>query len=398
VIILAIMTERSLSGTVTDASGTDYGMSGSYDSRFSRVAEAFADNFASGEEIGAAFALTVDGRVVADLWGGWKDAGRSDAWKPETLMCTMSVAKAFAVTCLHMLVERGLVDLDEPVSSYWPEFQAGGKEALPVRYLVDHRAGLPVVERSIDQVTIYDGQAMAAALASQTPLWEPGSRAGYHVLTLGYLVGELVRRVTGGTLGTFLRREVSGPLGLDFFVGLRADEVARCADYVPTLKGTLFDREIVQAETLSARAWAQMPEGEDFNSPAWRAAEIPGANGHGTARSIARFYAALVCNELEGVRLLSRSTFDQAIAEQWAETEIVLGRPYRMSLGYLLNNDFIQMGPNPRTFGHHGVGGSIGFGDPDARLGFAYATNKMHARLDNGPRAARLIEAVYASL
>jgi CubicO group peptidase (beta-lactamase class C family) len=384
--------------TVSDGNGIEYDLSGYCDPAFARVRDAFGENFAAGEEIGAAFSLTVDGRCVADLWGGWTNAERRRAWQRETLICTMSVAKAFAVTCLHILVDRGLVDLDAPVSRYWPEFAEGGKEALPVRYLVDHRAGLPIVERSIDEVTIYDGEGMAAALASQTPLWTPGSRAGYHVLTLGYLVGELVRRVSGDTIGSFLRREVCGPLDLDFFVGLSASEKARCADYVPTLKGTLFDREMIQADSLSARAWAQMPETEDFNSESWREAEIPGANGHGTARSIARFYAALVCGEIGGVRLLSDSTFSNAISEQWAETELVLGRPYRMSLGYLLNNDFIRMGPNPRTFGHHGVGGSIGFGDPDARLGFAYATNKMHARLDNGPRAARLIEAAYASL
>jgi CubicO group peptidase (beta-lactamase class C family) len=366
-----------------------YRLEGRCDPAFSAVADAFACNFESGEELGA---------LVVDLWGGWKDAGRSRSWDSGTLMCTMSVAKGFAVTALHILVDRGLVDLDAPVSRYWPEFAAAGKEDLPVRYLVDHRAGLPVVECSIDEVTIYDAQGMAAALASQTPLWEPGTKAGYHVLTLGYLVGELVRRVTGKTIGSFLRSEVSGPLGLEFYVGLTVPEIARCADYVRTLNGTLFDREMIQADTLSARAWAQMPLGEDFNSFAWRTAEIPGANGHGTARSIARFYAALVCGELDGVRLLSDTAFENAISEQWAETEVVLGRPYRMSFGYLLNNDFIQMGPNRRTFGHHGVGGSIGFGDPDAQLGFAYATNKMHARLDNGPRAARLIDAVYASL
>lgn len=384
--------------TVSDHDGGTYRVHGFCDPAFVGVLEAFTDNFVRGEEIGASFALTVDRRCVADLWGGWTDPTRNRPWERDTLICTMSVAKAFAVTCLHMLVDRGLVQLDSPVSRYWPEFARGGKADLPVRFLVDHRAGLPVVERSIDEVTIYDSQGMAAALAAQTPLWTPGSRAGYHVLTLGYLVGELVRRVTRDTIGSFLRREVCGPLGLDFFVGLTPDEIARCADYVPTLKGTLFDREMIQADSLSARAWAQMPNGEDFNSPSWRKAEIPGANGHGTARSIARFYAGLVCGEIDGVRLLSSSAFNAAIEEQWAETELVLGRPYRMSLGYLLNNDFIRMGPNPRTFGHHGVGGSIGFGDPDAYLGFAYATNKMHARLDNGPRAAALIEAVYNSI
>lgn len=357
--------------------------------------DAFVANFTDDEETGAATCVVRDGKTVVDLWGGYADVARDQPWSVGTTVCMMSVAKGFAVTCLHMLADRGLVDYDQPVREIWPEFGAAGKADVAVRHLLDHRAGLPAIKPAWPELSIYDAPAMTRALAASPPLWEPGTRAGYHVLTLGFLVGELVRRIDGRTIGNFLRDEIAGPLGLDYAIGLAPARLDEPAEYQRVITGTIFDESIAPPDTLNTRAWDQMPKSETFNSHDWRRAEIPGANGHGTARAVGRFYGALARGgEIDGVRLLSSDGLARATELQWAETDIVLGRPYRMSLGYLLNNDFIYMGPSPRAFGHHGVGGSIGFADPDARVGFCYATAKAHARFDNGPRAGRVVRAV----
>ncbi len=384
--------------TVDSGTGHTYPISGSFDERFEPVLSAFAENFRRGEEVGAACSIYVEGRKVVDLWGGYENADRTRQWREEAIVCMHSVAKAFSATSLHMLADRGVVDYDTPVASYWPAFAANGKADIPLRYIMDHRAGLPIIHASVDDVTIYDFDKFTDELAGMAPLWEPGSQAGYHVLTMGYLIGAVVKQVTGRTIGAFIQDEICGPLGLDYWIGLPDSDFERCVDYVPTIKGTLFDRDMIDQNTLSARAWAQMPLDEDFNSTAYRKAEIPGANGHGTARAVAKFYAALI-GSVDGVTLLPPDSLNRAIAKQWSMLECVLNREYNMSLGYLLNSSpYVPMGPNPRAFGHHGVGGSIGFGDPDAEVGFCYAPNLMHARLDNGPRAGRLKEALFECL
>ena len=390
------MTQISLS--VTDQNDQSYPIFGYCAPGFERVVEAFSENFKLGEEVGSACAVYVGNEKVVDLWGGYEDAQKSRTWREGAIVCMHSVAKAFSATALHMLAERGTVDYDTPVAEYWPEFAAGGKQDIPLRYIMDHRAGLPIIEASVDDITIYDFERFTGELASMKPLWEPGTKAGYHVLTMGYLIGAVVKRVAGKSIGTFIQVEICEPLGLDYWIGLPDDEFERCVDYVPTIKGTLFDRDMIDPNTLSAKAWAQMPLDEDFNSRAYRKAEIPGANGHGSARAVAKFYAALT-GSIEDVTLLSADALDKAISKQWSMLECVLNREYNMSLGYLLNSSpYVPMGPNPRAFGHHGVGGSIGFGDPDASIGFCYAPNKMHARLDNGPRAGRLKEALFKCL
>jgi CubicO group peptidase (beta-lactamase class C family) len=380
--------------SVVQRGGEHFPIRGYYAAEEEAALEAFMAAFTDDEETGAAVSVTRDGETVIDLWGGYADPTREREWGRETTVCMMSVAKGFAVTCLHMLADRGLVDYDEPASTYWPAFAQAGKQNVPVRYLLDHRAGLPAIQPAWPDLSIYDFDAMSAALARARPLWDPGARAGYHVLTLGFLVGELVRQVDGRTIGAFLRDEIAQPLGIDYAIGLAGDAPVP-AEYQRVIAGTIFDESIAPPDTLNTRAWDQMPKTETFNSAEWRAAEIPGANGHGSAHGVARFYGALARGgEIDGIRLLSPDSLARATTLQWSETDVVLGRPYRMSLGYLLNNDFIYMGPNPRAFGHHGVGGSIGFADPDARVGFCYATAKAHARFDNGPRAGRIVRAV----
>lgn len=367
---------------------------------FAAVREAFETNFAVEEESGACVSVVLDGKTVVDLWGGWRDREMSLPWQRDTIVCMMSVAKAVSATCTHMLVDRGLVDLDAPVARYWPEFAQAGKEGVLVRHVLDHRAGLPVLTERLHSHAMFDHALMVAALARQEPLWKPGTQAGYHVHNQGFLLDEIMRRVDGRTLPQFLREEVSGPLGLDYQFGLSQADQARCAEFMQATEGTIFAARNGNPEKILSRAWDQLPDPLDLNSREWREATITSASGHGNARAIARLYGALARGgELDGIRLMSMATRDQAITEQHNMVEVMMERPYHQALGFLRTSPpIVWMGPGQRSFGHHGIGGSIGLGDPDAKLGFSYAMNKMHARHDNGPRAGRLIEAVYQCL
>jgi len=376
---------------------------GTCDPRFARVREAFAENFRRDGELGAAVAVTLHGRPVVDLWGGWRDAARTRPWQADTIVCMMSVAKAVSALALHMLVDRGRVDLDAPVASYWPEFAQAGKARVTVRQALSHLAGVPVADAA-PPGAIYDAGAMEAALAAQAPLWEPGTVPCYHSATLGFICGAIVRRVTGRSLGAFVREEISAPLGLDYQIGLRPEEAARCADMIRA-KGSLLDlaqssgKDQSGSKTdLLSRAWKQLPPEEDYNSPAWRAAEIPSANGHGNARAVARLCGALACGgTLDGVRLIGADALARATEEQWRGQSMASGLTFRVGMGFFLNCPPDRpMGPNARAFGHSGAGGAQAIADPVSGIGFAYSPNRMHAGIDIGPRAQRLIEAAFA--
>jgi len=373
---------------------------GRCDPRFERVREAFTANFAQGLETGASVCVMLDGEPVADLWGGFKDAACTRAWEADTICNVMSVTKAMSATCLHVLVDRGLVDLDAPVARYWPEFAANGKAGIKVRWLLDNRAGLPVLADDLWPGAILDWQAMTDALAAQAPMLTPGGEPAYHIRTAGFLVGEVVRRVSGRSLGQFFREEIAQPYGIDFAIGLTPDEQARCADFIPQTAGTLLDAGLHQAGSMVARAARQLPKPLDYNAAAYRAAQIPSTNGHGNGRSVARFYALLACGgELGGRRLMRRETLDAALVMQHQARESVMGRQYRQALGFLLNTpeDF-EVGPNPNAFGLLGAGGALGFTDPDRRLSFGYVENRMHAAMGLGVRAPALLQAAYACL
>lgn len=367
---------------------------------FEAVRDAFETNFTAEDEVGASVSVVIDGRKVVDLWGGWRERTMTRPWERDTIVCMMSVAKAVSATCLHMLVDRGQVELDAPVARYWPEFAQNGKEKVLVRHVLDHTAGLPILTDKLHPEAMFDHALMVAALARQAPLWEPGAQAGYHVHNQGFLIDEIVRRVDGRTLPTFLREEVTGPLGIDYQFGLSLADQARCAEFIQATEGTIFAARNGDPAKIVSRAWDQLPDPLDLNLRQWREATITSASGHGNARAVARLYGALARGgELDGVRLMSPATLERAITEQHNMVEVMMERPYHQALGYLLTSEpIVWMGRGPRSFGHHGVGGSIGLGDPDAKLGFAYAMNKMHMRPDNGPRARRLIEAVYRCL
>jgi CubicO group peptidase (beta-lactamase class C family) len=369
------------------------------DPRFAAVREAFRENFEKRWEPGAALAVSLNGRVVVDLWGGWADRARTTPWQRDTLVNVFSVSKAFCTICALRLVERNLVDLDAPLADCWPEFAAAGKETITLRHVLSHRAGMAAVRRDLPDGAALDWQTITAALAEQKPWWEPGRAHGYHVNTFGFLVGEVVRRVTGKTLGTMLREEIAGPLGADIHIGLPASEHDRVAEFLwpsgtPSRPPIETDLELMRWNAywnppgISGSNWV--------NTAAWRLAEIPSTNGHATARGIARVYAALAnWGSLDGVRILEEPTLRAALVEHSNGTDLISGRQTCFGLGFQLTHPERPLGPNPNAFGHFGAGGALGFCDPDAGIAFGYVTNDMGPRWQN-PRNRALIDAAFA--
>jgi CubicO group peptidase (beta-lactamase class C family) len=310
----------------------------------------------------------------------------------------MSVSKGVSALCVFMLVERGLLDPEAPVATYWPEFAANGKEKLPLKYVLDHRAGLPYVTETVPRGTAYEARAMADALARAAPLFPPGGQPAYHVLSQGYILAEVVRRVTGATLGAFFRREVAQPLHVDYNIGLLPDECERCAMFVIPHDAGLR-KALDHPESPDGVYWAQLAEDEDFNSLAFRTAVIPSANGHGNGRAVARLYGALANGgELDGVRILRPGTIELMRAEQHNLQDRIRPRHYHQASGVVRNSPPVAyMGPNPGAFGHQGAGGAIGFADPEAGIGFAYGMN-LYAAGGEAERRAPLVDAAFAAL
>ena len=379
------------------------------DPRFTRVRDAFTENFAERGDVGAAVAVTIDGKPVIDLWGGYADKARTRPWTRDTIVNVYSATKGVAATCLNRLADQGRVDLDAPVARYWPEFAQAGKARIPVRWILSHRAGLPAVRKPLPPDALLHWDVMTAALAEQEPWWEPGTRHGYHALTFGYLVGEVVRRVAGVTIGRYCRDEIAGPLGIDFHIGLDPRDDSRCAEVIaspppppgqpnPMAEAAAADPESMVMKTVNNPPGALRLS--TINSRAWRAAEIPAANGHTNARALARFYGALARGgELDGVRILSPAHIERCYSEQSSGPDAVMfGLPMRFGLGYRLTQPAARYGPNPHAFGHTGAGGSLGFADPDAKIGFAYTMNQMGPHILIDPRVTTLLDALYVSL
>jgi len=395
--------------------GQKFAIRGHHDPEYASVLEAFIENFEVEDEVGAAVSVVRDGKTVVDLWGGWADGARTKPWDAHSTVCMMSVSKGVTAIAFNMLVDQGLVELDRPIAHYWPEFAQAGKDKILVRHALDHTAAIPVLTNDpMWPGGLLDREAYVKALEVQEPLWEPGTRAAYHVHHQGFLLGEIMRRVTGLTVSPYLRQHVTGPLHAEFYIGgMSEDEQAHVAEVMPNMSARLFaakDVAIPQGKvdwdgtTLRPLAFRQNPDEPwhtTLNKKSWREVEIASGSGHGNARGVARVYGAVVRPEegLDGVHLLSRDGLETMITEQHNQVELMQERPYHQALGVLLNTPVaVYMGPNMRSFGHHGLGGSIGFGDPDAKLGFSYCCNKMHAVGDNGPRARRLIDALYSAL
>jgi CubicO group peptidase (beta-lactamase class C family) len=372
------------------------------------VREAFAANLASGQEIGAAVSAYVNGRRVVDLWGGIADPAVGRPWERDTLQVVYSTTKAVTATCALLLAQRGELDLDAPVADYWPEFAAAGKDRVPVRWLLTHQAGLPTLDQPISRAAAIAWDPMVEALAAQRPSWEPGTAHGYHGLTFGWLVGEVVRRVSGRTIGTYLAEEIAAPLGLDLWIGLPKAEHHRVSRVVipppdpdalsridlDTLPEPVRDMMAAFADptSLTVRSLLTLVTPRlDHNDPDEQSAEMPSTGGICTARALARFYAALI-GEVDGHRILTADTVTAAAAERVSGVDRVLRVPVRIGTGFgLPTTDAFWY--SPAAFGFGGFGGSLGFADPATGLAFAYVMNHVQEGVPDR-RAATLLDAV----
>ncbi|MGQ4373838.1 serine hydrolase domain-containing protein [Streptomyces sp. SAS_267] len=384
---------------------------GEVEAGFEPVREAFEANFSQHGDIGAAVCLYQHGRPVVDLWGGIADPDTGRPWTRDTLQLVYSATKGATATAAHILAQRGTLDLDAPVAKYWPEFAANGKADIPVRWLLSHQAGLIALDQPVPLDEALAWHPMAAALAAQRPLWTPGTAHGYHGRTWGWLVGEVLRRVSGRTPGRFFADEIAAPLELDFFIGLPADErdrVSRMVYQRPAVDLTTVPAESVpeelreqvaawrDPESFSNRAYAVTdPAAIDFDSPAVQAAELPASNGIGTARGLARMYAALI-GEVDGASLLTPETLESATKEQAGGKDQVMLIPSRFSSGYMLPTEANPM-TGPSAFGHTGRGGSLGFADLGHGIAFGYVMNNIIGGADD-VRAASLVDAVGRAL
>ncbi|MEN3272815.1 MAG: hypothetical protein V7636_1576 [Actinomycetota bacterium] len=376
---------------------------------FEGVRDAFAANFEQHGEVGAGFALHVGGKKVVDIWGGIADVKTGKPYTEDSLQLVFSTTKGATAMCANLLIERGDLDVDAPVSKYWPEFAQNGKESIPVRMLLNHEAGLYTVDTAPAYADTLRWDPIVEALAAQKPLWEPGTAHGYHALTYGWLVGEVIRRVSGKSIGAFFQDEFATPLGLDFWIGLPKEQHDRVAPLVamdePTdpaaraMAEQFTGPDTVMGKALSASGALTSPDGDNsFNRPDMWSAEIPAANGITNARSLSRLYASLVGKGVDGKRMLSAKTIENATKVQDEYTDAVLmGMPTRFGLGFMLSSDFAPFG-GPKSFGHPGAGGSVGFADPDAELGFGYVMNKMQTNLAGDPRTLTLIKASYDAI
>jgi len=366
---------------------------------FERVEQVFRHNLEH-DQGGGAVCVYQDGRRVIDLWGGFRDTAGTKPWTADTVSCVMSVTKAVVALGALILVERGKIQLEKPVASYWPEFSAGGKQDISVELLMAGRAGLIYADRC-KAGAIYRWPEMVRALAEQEPAWSPGERGAYHSTTIGFLLGELIQRVDGRDVATFVREGITEPLDLDFTFGIPKESGARVADIIPSTENRTLNAA-GDGVTKLARAWKAMPENRHdmFNSDDWRHSVMPSGNGHSNARSLARIFALLAMGgELEGVKLLSPELIGKARTVQWDGLCELTDRPYRYGLGFFLNGSpLVPMGPNEGAFGHPGLGGVLAFADPEARLSFSYTPNKMTASEGVGRVCEDLINAVYQSL
>ncbi|MEU3064610.1 serine hydrolase domain-containing protein [Streptomyces subrutilus] len=380
--------------------GSEAVVCGEFEPGFERVRDAFEANFRTRGEMGAAVCVYSNGRKVVDLWGGLADPESQTPWHRDTIVGMMSVGKGMAALCVLMLADRGQLDLDEAVASYWPEFAQAGKAEITVRTLLQSKAALLFADAAPDG-SGFDWDTMIRSFESQAPEWEPGTKGAYHTMSAGFLLGELVRRVDGRPLETFFDDEVAGPLGVDYRFGLRRADFPRTAKISAPLDQTLLDQMATPGTPLH-RAWRIRPRPADLranpsNDPDYLMARFPSANGQGNARAVARVYAALAeSGELDGVRLISRELIDQARTPSWEDICPMTGMYTRYGAGFVLPDETTVPWPGRRAFGHPGLGGALGIADPEARLAFAYSPNHLDNGAGLGERCTALIDALWS--
>lgn len=377
---------------------------GTFDPRFRAVHDAFAANFDRGE-IGAACTISIGGRVVVDVWGGWADGARSRPWQADTLVNAYSVGKPIVALGVLQLVASGDLALDAPASRWWPELRAG-QQGATVRDVLCHRAGVPAIRQPLTNEALWDWDTMTRAVAATEPWWPPGSRHGYHTNTYGYLTGELAHRVNGMLPAAWLRSAVAGPLGADLGWALTAGEQARCADVVwqsgvepgggwPVPDGLPDEQAMLVLTYVNPPGLSGIGV---VNTPSWRAAQVPSTNLHATARGVARVYAALAAGgRIDGVVVCDGDVLAEAVRPQSEGWCPFLERDATFGLGFQPTRPDRPFGPNEGSFGHYGTGGSLGFADPAAGVAFGYVMNAVRPRWQN-PRNRALVEALYSCL
>ena len=398
---------------------------GHCDEKFEEAREIFGKSISSGFELGAAIAIEIEGEMVLDLWGGIDNVSTESKWKEDTIVNVFSTTKGVAAICLLQLVEQGLVDLDAPVVKYWPEFGKNGKREIPVRYLFCHKSGLSGVRKPLPNDAWYKWDLICESLAEQEPWWEPGTAHGYHAMTYGYLIGEMVRRVSGMSIGEYFRKNIGDPLDLDFWIGLPENEFSRVTDLHPSLATPLqkllmplfkiTPRGILppiirmlldfsDPKTISGAAFSNpvlsMEEPFYVNTDEWRKAEIPAANGHGSARSLAYLYGVLANGgNRNGTHVLAPETIEKARKTESDGKDLVLGGIHsKFGLGFMLGTEHINMGPGAGSFGHGGAGGSLGFADPDNKISLGFVMNQMHPGITAWKTAIDVADSVYSNI
>lgn len=365
---------------------------------YESVKEAFRENINNRNEIGAAVSVIRNGETVVDLWGGYKDEARSTQWEKDTLCCVMSCSKSIASLAVLSLVDKGLIALDNPVANYWPEFAGGGKAKITIRSVLAQLAGIPVADAA-PPGSLYDEGVIKKALEQQEPLWPEGSTPCYHSFSHGPLCQQIVLQTTGKTLGRYLREDLLGPLGIEFYLGMTEEEISRCAD-VTIAKGVPSLEKMSDKGSLLERAWRPMPKVENFfQDQRFRTFEFSSGNGHSNARNMAKIYGILARQKgVPSNELISQAVLDDAITEQWDGVEVITHRHFRYGTGFMLNNPYFKVGNCQRSFGHPGLGGATAFADPTNHIGFGYCCNRVHAIDNTGPCASALIDALYSAL
>ncbi|HEV2532863.1 serine hydrolase domain-containing protein [Phenylobacterium sp.] len=365
--------------------------------RFAAVREGFEANLASGADVGASFCATLEGEIVVDLWGGFADPARTRPWTRDTIVNVYSTTKTMTALTALLLADRGELDFDAPVARYWPEFAANGKAGVKVSHLMSHSAGLSGWKEPITKQDLYDWDKATSLLAAQAPYWEPGAACGYHALTQGYLVGEVVRRITGKSIGTVFREEIAEPLGADFHIGLPASEDDRVAELIPPPPGSAVG-DGQQTELQANMSHNPGIDVAETRTRAWRGAEIPAAGGTGNARSIAQVHAILANGGVaQGKRFMSEAGCRKALELQIEGQDLILNAPARFGLGFGLAGGIVPL-PHPNSLFWGGYGGSLAIIDMDARTTFGYAMNRMAPTTTGDLRALSLVMAMWQAL
>jgi len=369
---------------------------GQCNEQFGRVKDLFQELHTSGKEKGSSYAVYKDGEAIIDIWSGFSDADETKPWERNNLATVWSTTKGVAAITCALAVERGLLDYSEKVSYYWPEFSVNGKEDITVEMLLSHQAG--ICGAQTDEVNdYYDQELMASKLANMKPIWEPGTASGYHSMTFGWLTTELIKRVTGKTLGVYFREEIGNDRDIDFYIGLPESEENRVAEMIPFSKEDNNQNENAEPNDAQKASGSGPNLLKPQNTRAWRAAEIPSANGQGSAYGLAKLYSLIVPSD-PSLKILKDSTVDAMTRSRIEGRDMVLGVVTRWGAGFIMNKHKVIYGPVEESFGHSGFGGSCAFGDPKNKLGISYVMNKMKNNAAGDGRSIALINETYKCL